>query len=77
MIHMYYVIFRIYTFISEESCNRSALLYITCHQDDDDCDNVTVLGVNTAFFETVSIDIRDKYAAIKFAVQLRVIQQSK
>lgn len=38
---------------TEESCNRSALLYITCHQGDDDCDNVTVLGVNTAFFETV------------------------
>nr|XP_022294206.1 trafficking protein particle complex subunit 9-like [Crassostrea virginica] len=38
---------------TDESCNRSALLYITCYQGDDDCDNVTVIGVNTAFFETV------------------------
>lgn len=53
-----------YIFISEESCNRSALLYITCHQGDDDCDNVTVLGVNTAFFETVSLYIKDKYSAM-------------
>ncbi|XP_061177243.1 trafficking protein particle complex subunit 9-like isoform X2 [Saccostrea echinata] len=41
------------TINEEEFCNRSALLYVTCHQGEADCDNVTVVGVNTAFFETV------------------------
>lgn len=40
--------------ISDESCNRSALLYVTCYQGEEDGDNVTVVGINSAFFETVS-----------------------